>query len=169
MTGVHLCPRPRRRTELYGPGRTVTLRAADSWPCQVIRSFAGDRALISSGGPPTRPRKRGSGRERLPGPPRRGRPVERSWTEPTCSPGSCTCGHPVARAGAGGRAVLGVDRLSSGAPVRRQRFGRPPPRRRCGSPGRPRARTGRTRPGPRRRGCRRPRPPAPELSTPCPC
>ena len=41
LTGVHLCPRPRRRTELYGPGRTVTLRAADSWPCQVIRTFAG--------------------------------------------------------------------------------------------------------------------------------
>ena len=76
LTGVHLCPRPRRRTELYGPGRTVTLRAADSWPCQVIRTFAGDRALISSEGPPTRPRKWGSSRERLPGPPRRGCPVE---------------------------------------------------------------------------------------------
>lgn len=167
MTGVHLCPRPRRRTELYGPGRTVTLRAADSWPCQVIRSFAGDRALISSGGPPTRPRKRGSGRERLPGPPRRGRPVERDGrlVLRDLVPAAIRWREREREAGP----WLGADRLSSRTPVRRQRCGRPPPRRRCGSPGRPRARTGRTRPEPRRRGCRRSRPPAPELPTPYPC
>lgn len=169
MTGVHLCPRPRRRTELYGPGRTVTLRAADSWPCQVIRSFAG-----------TAP---SSAREVLPPGRENGAAVENGF--------QARLGAAVRWSGAGpSRLVLrdlvpaairwrerereagpwlGADRLSSGAPVRRQRCGRPPPRRRCGSLGRPRARTGRTRPGPRRRGCRRSRPPAPELSTPCPC